>query len=84
MTVRVHEEHAVMVGRRVPWGVFVALDDRTEVFVDAAKVGHLDPRSGDRCVVVILDDERSPARGSLLDVDREVARRHRTGEQPLR
>ncbi|MDF9877352.1 hypothetical protein [Cellulosimicrobium cellulans] len=84
MTVRVHEEHAVMVGRRMPWGVFVALDDGTEVFVDAAKAGHLDRRSGDRCVVVILDDERTPARGSLLDVDREVARRHRTGEQPLR
>lgn len=84
MKVRVHEEHAVTVVRRVPWGIFVALADGTEVFVDAMKVGHLDDQAGDRSIVVIVDDERQPLRGSLLDEDREIARRHRIVEQPLR
>jgi hypothetical protein len=83
MRIRVHEEHAVTVGRRVQRGIFVALDDGTEVFVDTTKVGNLGPQAGDRYEVVILDDERTPARGSLLDMDREIARRHRSGAQPL-
>ena len=74
MSARLHLQYAATVDRRMPWGLVVVLDDGTEVVVDMTKVGDVEPPAGSRVALVILDDQRAPARGSLLAQDHDIAR----------
>lgn len=76
--VRVDEELEVVVSVTTAWGVKVTTRDGVEGFIDNLKIpswlarGEL-PASGTSLLVVVLDDVRSPFRGSLLDEDIELA-----------
>jgi hypothetical protein len=78
--VMLHSEHTGVVVELLPWGVLVRLADGTDVLVDNAKVGVANPDTGIVVRVVVLDDERTPMRGSCLDVDLDIGRRLRAGE----
>ena len=81
MTVRLHGEYGAVVARTTAWGVVVTTLDGDEIFVDNTKVGAAAPGIGSAVRVVVLDDLRSPPRGSLLALDCEIAGHLRTREQ---
>lgn len=81
MTARLHGEYGAVVVRTTPWGVVVTTLDGDEIFVDNTKVGAAAREVGSAARVVVLDDLRSPPRGSLLALDREIAGRLRTRER---
>lgn len=81
MSIRLHQEYTAVVARPVPWGVVVTTDAGDEVSVDKTKLGSASLDVGTEVQVVILDDARTPPRGSLLDLDRDIARQLRGREE---
>lgn len=81
MSVELHTEHQGMVVAKRPWGLDVLLSSGVLVTVDTVKAIGTEV-VGDVVSVVILDDERTPPRASLLDVDRAIAAeiRQRAGD----
>ncbi len=80
--VRVDEELEVVVSATTAWGVKVTTRNGVEGFIDNLKIPSWLAReelpvSGTSLLVVVLDDVRSPFRGSLLDEDIELARNAR-------
>ncbi|MEV4638110.1 hypothetical protein AB0J80_12245 [Actinoplanes sp. NPDC049548] len=75
-----NDEVPVVVTAINPWGVEVAtLGDGERGFIDNLKLpADSTPAVGDELTVVVLDDERTPFRASLLDVDFAIARKPRT------
>ncbi|MEV4638118.1 hypothetical protein AB0J80_12285 [Actinoplanes sp. NPDC049548] len=73
----VNDEVAVVVTAINPWGVEVAtLGDDERGFIDNLKLpADSTPAVGDELAVVVLDDERTPFRASLLDADFAIARK---------
>ena len=72
-----HSEHDGVVLAIHPWGADVETSGGVGVFVDHAKVGSQVIDVGSHVRVVILDETRDPARGSMLGSDFEIARRLR-------
>lgn len=82
VTVFVDQEAPVTVIAVLSWGVTVVTQDGENGFVDnlkiAAKSGEVGfPAVGDSLKVVVLDDSRTPFRGSLLQEDFLLAREAR-------
>ncbi|WP_136518149.1 MULTISPECIES: hypothetical protein [Cellulomonas] len=74
MTAVLHGEYTGTVEKLRPWATLVHLEDGTEVLVYRIKAAGALVQTGDAVTVVVLDDSRVPVRGSLLLVDREIAR----------
>lgn len=74
MSIKLHHEYTATVTGRMPWGTVAILGDQTEVLIDNTKVGAVLPDVGTEVHVVILDDDRTPARASLLGEDKMIAR----------
>ncbi|MDF2805244.1 MAG: hypothetical protein K0S43_190 [Cellulosimicrobium sp.] len=79
MSARLHQEYTATVDRRMPWGVIALVSDGTEVLIDNTKTGHASLDPGVEVRLVVLDDSRTPARGSLMKDDFIIARRLRGG-----
>jgi len=77
MSARLHQEYTAVVDRRMPWGTVVVTLDGVEILVDHTKADFAVLEPGTEVQVVVLDDARTPARGSLLGEDFDIARRLR-------
>jgi hypothetical protein len=78
----VDQEVAVTVTAILAWGVAVVTQDGERGFIDNLKIpAEFDeagfPEVGDSLSVVVLDDSRTPFRGSLLQEDFSLAREAR-------
>jgi predicted RNA-binding protein (virulence factor B family) len=83
VTVLVDQEVAVTVTAVLAWGVAVVTQDGERGFIDSLKIpAESDevgfPEVGDSLRAVVLDDSRTPFRGSLLREDFSLARQART------